>query len=340
MHKRVLVTGGAGFIGSHLCEKLLEMGYDIVCMDNYFTGHKDNIRHLLGHPNFEFIEHDIRRPFSIQVDEIYNLACPAAPIHYQRDPIKTLQTSILGINNILELASQIKRKNHKSVRVLQASTSEIYGDPIQHPQKEEHWGNVNSLGIRACYNEGKRAAESLMMDFYRERKVDIRIARIFNTYGPRIALNDGRVISNFIIQALKNKPITIYGDGNQTRSFCYVSDLVRGLIVLMEQDEFIGPVNLGNPSEFTINKLAEKILKITGSDSKIEYHKLPEDDPKQRSPDITLARQKLNWEPHINIELGLQNTIPYFKAKMNSTETNYITDFNNNKFIGHQTQNR
>ncbi len=334
MTKRVLVTGGAGFIGSHLCEELLKRGYDVVCLDNYFTGSKDNIRHLLQNPKFEFKEHDITEPLNIQVDEIYNLACPAAPIHYQRDPIKTLETSILGMSNILKLAYKIKRKNQKSVRVLQASTSEVYGDPDEkhHPQKEEYWGNVNPVGIRSCYDEGKRAAECLMMDYNRQYKVDIRIVRIFNTYGPRMALDDGRVVSSMITQALKEEPITIFGNGKQTRSFCFVQDLVRGLILFMEQDEFKGPLNLGNPHEIPITELANTVIRLIGSQSKIEFKELPQDDPKQRKPNIDKAKEILKWEPSIQLEEGLRETIEYFMHKIS------MADYVKSKMLNKQSK--
>ncbi len=303
---KILVTGGAGFIGSHLCEFLLNKGHEVICMDNFFTGSKKNILHLSPNKNFELIRHDIIQPIYIEVDQIYNLACPASPVHYQWDPIKTLLTSTVGMYNMLGIAKRCKAK------VLQASTSEVYGDPIEHPQKESYWGNVNTIGPRSCYDEGKRVAETFMSDYHRENKIDIRIVRIFNTFGPNMALNDGRVISNFAIQALKGEPITIYGDGSQTRSFCYVTDLIEGLYKMMDQD-FIGPVNLGNPSEFTILELAKKIIELTKSKSKIVYNPLPKDDPKQRQPEISLAKEKLNWEPKIKLEEGLQKTIDYFK---------------------------
>lgn len=305
--KKILVTGGAGFIGSHLCKYLLDKDHNVICMDNFFTGDKKNIISLLKNPNFELIRHDIIQPIYLEIDQIYNLACPASPPHYQRDPIKTTLTSTVGIYNMLGIAKRCK------ARILQASTSEVYGDPKEHPQKESYWGNVNCIGPRSCYDEGKRVAETLMMDYHRENKLDIKIVRIFNTYGPNMAMDDGRVVSNFIIQALKNKSITIYGKGTQTRSFCYVNNMVEGIYKMMNQDNFIGPVNLGNPIEFTIKELAEKIIKLTNSRSKIVYKELPEDDPKQRQPDINLAKSKLKWEPKIELEEGLKETIEYFK---------------------------
>jgi UDP-glucuronate decarboxylase len=303
---QILVTGGAGFIGSHLCRKLLDNGHYVICMDNFFTGSKKNIQPLLDNPNFEILRHDIIQQIYLEVDQIYNLACPASPVHYQWDPIKTLLTSTVGMYNMLGIAKRTK------ARILQASTSEVYGDPLEHPQKEKYWGNVNPIGIRSCYDEGKRAAETFMMDYHRENKVDIRIARIFNTYGPNMAKNDGRVVSNFIVQALENKPITIYGDGKQTRSFCYVSDLVDGLVKLMESKS-IGPINLGNPSEMTILELAKKIIELTGSKSKIVFKPLPQDDPVKRKPDITLAKKELKWEPKVKVDDGLKKTIEYFR---------------------------
>lgn len=312
MTKRILVTGGAGFIGSHLCEKLLNDGNDVVCLDNFFTGSKDNIRHLLSNDHFELIRHDITQEYSAEVDEIYNLACPASPPHYQYDAIKTIKTSVIGVTNMLELAMQ------SNATILQASTSEIYGDPIVHPQVESYWGNVNPIGLRSCYDEGKRCAETLMMDYHRQNNVDIRIVRIFNTYGPNMDIGDGRVVSNFIVQALRNEDITIYGDGSQTRSFCFVSDLVDGLIRMMNnKQKFIGPVNLGNPSERTILDLAKLIINLTNSNSKIVYKPLPSDDPTQRKPDITLAEKELGWIPKVGIEEGLKQTIEYFAAKIN-----------------------
>ena len=306
--KRILITGGAGFIGSHLSEKLLNDGNDVICLDNFFTGSKNNIRHLIGHNRFELVRHDVILEYLAEVDQIYNLACPASPIHYQYNPIKTVKTSVMGIINMLGLAKRCK------ATILQASTSEVYGDPHIHPQVESYWGNVNPIGIRSCYDEGKRCAETLMMDYHRQNNVDIRIARIFNTYGPKMAINDGRVVSNFIVQALKNEPITVYGDGSQTRAFCYVSDMVEALIKLMNNnDKFIGPVNLGNPHEFTILNFAELIIKLTNSNSEIIFKELPKDDPIQREPDISLAKEKLNWEPTVGIEDGLKATIEYFE---------------------------
>jgi len=307
---RILVTGGAGFIGSHLCERLLHEGHDVICLDNFFTGSKDNIIHLLDNHRFEVIRHDIVEPILLEVDRIYNLACPASPVHYQYNPVKTVKTSVMGTINLLGMAKRVK------ARILQASTSEVYGDPQVHPQKEDYWGNVNPIGIRSCYDEGKRVAETLLMDYHRQNKVDIRIIRIFNTYGPRMAENDGRVVSNFMLQALRNQDITVYGDGSQTRSFCFVSDLVDGMIRMMECDGFIGPVNLGNPVENTILEFAEKIISITGSSSKIINTTLPQDDPKQRQPDISLAKQKLGWTPSIDLENGLLSTAEYFTSRL------------------------
>ncbi|HIS54458.1 TPA: SDR family oxidoreductase [Candidatus Galligastranaerophilus gallistercoris] len=309
--KRILITGGAGFIGSHLCERLLNEGNDVICLDNFFTGSKDNIRHLLDNNRFELVRHDITKEYFIEVDEIYNLACPASPPHYQYNAIKTIKTSVLGMINMLGLAKRCKAK------ILQASTSEVYGDPLIHPQVESYWGNVNPIGIRSCYDEGKRCAETLMMDYHRQNKVDIRIVRIFNTYGPNMDLNDGRVVSNFIVQALKNEDITIYGDGSQTRSFCYVDDLIDGMIKMMNnKNGFIGPVNLGNPSERTILDFAKLIIKLTNSSSKIIYKPLPSDDPSKRQPDISLAEKELNFKPKVDIEEGLIKTIEYFKKKI------------------------
>ena len=309
--KRILITGGAGFIGSHLCERLLNEGNDVICLDNFFTGSKDNIRHLLDNNRFELVRHDITKEYFIEVDEIYNLACPASPPHYQYNAIKTIKTSVLGMINMLGLAKRCKAK------ILQASTSEVYGDPLIHPQVESYWGNVNPIGIRSCYDEGKRCAETLMMDYHRQNKVDIRIVRIFNTYGPNMDLNDGRVVSNFIVQALKNEDITIYGDGSQTRSFCYVDDLIDGMIKMMNNTNgFIGPVNLGNPSERTILDFAKLIIKLTNSSSKIIYKPLPLDDPSKRQPDISLAEKELNFKPKVDIEEGLIKTIEYFKKKI------------------------
>lgn len=311
--KRILVTGGAGFIGSHLCERLLNNGDDVICLDNYFTGSKNNIRHLIGNNRFELVRHDVINEYLAEVDQIYNLACPASPVHYQYNPIKTTKTSVMGIINMLGLAKRCK------ATILQASTSEIYGDPHIHPQVESYWGNVNPIGLRSCYDEGKRCAETLMMDYHRQNNVDIRIARIFNTYGPRMAVNDGRVVSNFIIQALKNEPITVYGEGNQTRAFCYVSDLVEALIRFMNNDEkFIGPVNLGNPQEYTILNFAKLIIELTNSNSEIIFAPLPADDPVQREPNITLAKEKLNWEPKVGVKEGLLKTIEYFSKVINA----------------------
>ncbi|MBK7995562.1 MAG: SDR family oxidoreductase [Blastocatellia bacterium] len=304
---RILVTGGAGFIGTHLCHRLIEAENEVICLDNFFTGQKNNIADLLTYPNFELIRHDITQPIFLEVDQIYNLACPASPVHYQYNPVKTIKTNILGTLNMLGLAKRVK------ARILQASTSEVYGDPLQHPQKEEYWGNVNPIGIRSCYDEGKRTAETLMMDYYRQNKVDVRIIRIFNTYGPFMHENDGRVVSNFIVQALRNKDITVYGDGSQTRSFCYVDDLVSGMIKMMEQPDFIGPVNLGNPEEYTVLELAQKIIKMVHSQSKVVFKPLPENDPTRRRPDITLAKEKLNWQPTIPVDQGLEKTIEYFR---------------------------
>lgn len=309
--KRILVTGGAGFIGSHLCEYLLGQGHEVICLDNYFTGRKANIVHLLSNPYFELVRHDVTTPYFAEVDEIYNLACPASPVHYQYNPIKTVKTSVMGAINMLGLAKRVKAK------VLQASTSEVYGDPAVHPQVEAYWGNVNPIGLRSCYDEGKRCAETLFMDYHRQNGVRIKIIRIFNTYGPRMLMNDGRVVSNFIVQALKGEDITIYGDGSQTRSFQYIDDLVAGMTRMMEADDaFIGPVNIGNPHEFTILELAEKIIALTGSASKLIRKPLPSDDPTQRRPDIRLAKERLDWEPHIQLEEGLKKTIAYFEQQL------------------------
>lgn len=305
--KNILVTGGAGFIGSHLCEKLLEQGNHIICLDNFFTGSRKNVEHLFDNREFELIRHDIIEPIILEVDQIYNLACPASPVHYQYNAIKTIKTNVLGVTNMLDLADSTK------ARILQASTSEVYGDPIVHPQKESYWGNVNPIGIRSCYDEGKRVAETLMMDYHRQHKVDIRIIRIFNTYGPRMAQNDGRVVSNFIVQALKNEDITIYGDGSQTRSFCYVDDLVRGMISLMNAENFMGPVNVGNDGEYTILDLAKMIIELTNSSSKLIFKPLPSDDPCQRKPDLSLAKEKLEYAPTVNVKDGLIKTIEYFQ---------------------------
>jgi UDP-glucuronate decarboxylase len=307
VRKRILVTGGAGFLGSHLCEQLLERGHDVLCVDNYFTGAKDNIVHLLDNPYFEVLRHDVTFPLYVEVKEIYNLACPASPVHYQFDPVQTTKTSVHGAINMLGLAKRVKAK------ILQASTSEVYGDPDVHPQTEQYHGNVNTIGPRACYDEGKRCAETLFFDYHRQHKLNIRVARIFNTYGPRMLPNDGRVVSNFIVQALQGKPITVFGDGSQTRSFCYVDDLVCGLIALMDApDSVTGPINLGNPGEFTILDLAQKVIDMTGSRSKIDFHPLPQDDPTQRCPDITKAREHLNWQPVTPLQEGLKKTIAYF----------------------------
>jgi len=307
--KRILVTGGAGFIGSHLCDRLLSEGNEVICLDNYFTGSKKNIIHLIDKPYFEIIRHDIIMPFYIEADEIYNLACPASPVHYQYNPIKTVKTSVMGTINMLGLAKRIRAK------LLQASTSEVYGDPKIHPQPEDYWGNVNPIGIRSCYDEGKRCAETLCMDYHRQNKVKVKIIRIFNTYGPRMHPNDGRVVSNFIVQALQNKPLTVYGDGSQTRSFQYIDDLLEGMIRMMNTpDEITGPINLGNPSEYTILEMANKIIELTGSKSKIIFNPLPQDDPVQRKPDITCAKKILDgWEPLLPLEEGLIKTIEYFK---------------------------
>ena len=308
--KKILVTGGAGFIGSHLCDRLLREGNDVICLDNYFTGSKDNIRHLLGNDHFELVRHDVINPYHAEVDEIYNLACPASPPHYQYNPIKTIKTSVMGAINMLGLAKRTRAK------ILQASTSEVYGDPAIHPQVESYWGNVNPIGIRSCYDEGKRCAETLFMDYHRQNGVRIKIIRIFNTYGPRMNPNDGRVVSNFIVQALKGEDITIYGDGTQTRSFQYVDDLIEAMIRMMATgDDFIGPVNTGNPGEFTMLELAQKIIELTNSKSRIVYRPLPDDDPRQRKPNITLAKEKLDWEPGIRLEEGLKRTIAYFEGK-------------------------
>ncbi len=308
--KRVLVTGGAGFLGSHLCDRLIQEGHEVICVDNLFTGSKENIRHLMDHPNFEFIRHDITEPLTIEVDQIYNLACPASPPHYQYNPIKTAKTSVLGALHMLGLAKRVR------ARILQASTSEIYGNPIVHPQPETYWGNVNTIGIRSCYDEGKRMAETLFFDYHRENGVDIRVIRIFNTYGPRMNPYDGRVVSNFIVQALKNEDITVYGNGQQTRSFCYVDDLIEGMYRMMNCENFTGPVNLGNPGEFTMLELAKKIIELTGSSSKLVFRPLPSDDPTQRKPVIDLAREKLDWMPRVALGEGLQMTIDYFRKTL------------------------
>jgi len=311
INKRILVTGGAGFLGSHLCDHLVTQGHDVICLDNFFTGTRNNISHLFDRPNFELIRHDLVEPILLEVDEIYNLACPASPIHYQFNPVKTVKTSVMGAIHMLGLAKRVKAK------ILQASTSEVYGSPVDHPQKETYWGNVNCIGIRSCYDEGKRCAETLFFDYHRQNGVNIRVARIFNTFGPRMHPNDGRVISNFIVQALSNRDITIFGDGSQTRSFCYVSDMVDGLIRMMNgSDDFLGPVNLGNPRESRIIDVAKKIIEMTGSTSKIVFKELPADDPEQRQPDITLAGERLQWEPFVGLEEGLRKTIAYFNRKM------------------------
>ncbi len=312
LKERVIITGGCGFLGSHLCERLLDMGHEVICVDNCFTGSKRHVRHLLGHPNFEFMRHDITFPLYVEADQIYNMACPASPIHYQFDPVQTTKTSVHGAINMLGLAKRVK------ARILQASTSEVYGDPEVHPQTENYWGRVNPIGTRACYDEGKRCAETLFFDYHRQHQLSIKVARIFNTYGPRMHPNDGRVVSNFIVQALENKPITIYGDGSQTRSFCYVDDLVDGLIRLMNsRDGLTGPVNLGNPSEFTILELARKVIDLTGAKSKIVHEPLPQDDPRQRKPDISLARKELDWQPGITLDQGLKSTVAYFDQLLN-----------------------
>ena len=306
--KRILVSGGAGFIGSHLCTRLVNEGHDVICLDNFFTGSKDNIKHLMGNHHFEVVRHDVTYPYSAEVDEIYNLACPASPIHYQHDPIQTAKTSVMGAINMLGLAMRLDAK------ILQASTSEVYGDPIIHPQPESYWGNVNPVGYRSCYDEGKRCAETLFMDYYRQNQTRIKIIRIFNTYGPRMLPNDGRVVSNFIIQALNNEDITIYGDGKQTRSFQYIDDLIEGMVRMMDtEDDFTGPINIGNPNEFPVHELAERVIRMTGSTSKIVFKPLPTDDPKQRQPDIKLAKEKLGWQPTVELEDGLKRMIEYFK---------------------------
>lgn len=305
--KRTLVTGGAGFLGSFLCEKLLDQGHEVIALDNFYTGSRKNISHLLDHPSFELIRHDIVEPILLEVDWIFNMACPASPIHYQYNPVKTVKTSVMGAINMLGLAKRVR------ARILQASTSEVYGDPEIHPQQESYWGSVNPIGLRSCYDEGKRVAETLMMDYHRQNQVDIKLVRIFNTYGPRMHINDGRVVSNFIVAALKEEPLEIFGDGEQTRSFCYVSDLIDVILKMMNKDDFIGPVNIGNPGEFTIRELAEKILKLTGSRSKIQVKQERSDDPVRRRPDISLAREKLGWEPSVDLEEGLGKTIEYFE---------------------------
>jgi len=307
---RILVTGGAGFIGSHLCERLIGEGHDVICLDNFFTGRRENIFPLLDNPRFELVRHDVIEPILLEVDQIYNLACPASPIHYQYNPVKTVKTNVMGTINMLGLAKRVK------ARILQASTSEIYGDPLVHPQTEEYWGNVNPIGLRSCYDEGKRLAETLMMDYHRQNNVDTRIARIFNTYGPRMLENDGRVVSNFVVQALRGEPLTLYGEGNQTRSFCYVDDLVEGLIRLMNADGLHQPVNLGNPREFTIKQLGEQVMKICGRQSDFKFLPLPEDDPRQRKPDITTAQRALGWSPTVPLPQGLERTVQYFRERV------------------------
>jgi len=310
--RRVLVTGGAGFLGSHLCERLITDGADVLCVDNFFTGSKENVAHLIGHPRFELMRHDVTFPLYVEVDQIYNLACPASPIHYQFDPVQTTKTSVHGAINMLGLAKRVK------ARILQASTSEVYGDPEVHPQREEYWGRVNPIGIRSCYDEGKRCAETLFFDYHRQHRLEIKVMRIFNTYGPRMHPQDGRVVSNFIVQALQGQDITIYGDGQQTRSFCYVDDLIEGMVRLMNsRADFTGPVNIGNPGEFTMLELAEKIIRLVGGHSKLVYKPLPEDDPKQRQPDITLAKEELKWTPTVSLEDGLKETIAYFRKLLN-----------------------
>lgn len=309
---RVLITGGAGFLGSHLCDRLIKEGYDVLCVDNYFTGRKSNIAHLIGNPYFEALRHDVTFPLYIEVDQIYNLACPASPVHYQFDPVQTTKTSVHGAINMLGLAKRVK------ARILQASTSEVYGDPVVHPQPEGYWGHVNPIGPRSCYDEGKRCAETLFFDYHRQYNLDIKVIRIFNTYGPRMHPNDGRVVSNFIVQALKGENITIYGDGSQTRSFCYVDDLIEGFVRMMNSEPgFTGPVNIGNPNEFSMLELAEKVLRLVGGKSKLAYHPLPTDDPRQRQPDISLAKDKLSWAPEVQLEDGLKETVEYFRRLLN-----------------------
>jgi UDP-glucuronate decarboxylase len=324
--KSILVTGGAGFLGSHLCERLINAGHEVVCLDNFFTGTKRNVEHLIAHPRFELMRHDVTFPLYIEVDEIYNLACPASPIHYQNDPVQTTKTSVHGAINMLGLAKRLK------CRILQASTSEVYGDPSQHPQREDYWGNVNPVGPRACYDEGKRCAETLFFDYHRQHHLEIKVARIFNTYGPRMHPNDGRVVSNFVVQALRGEPITIYGEGHQTRSFCYVDDLISGLVRLMESpNSFTGPLNIGNPLELSMNELAELVLELTGSKSNLVYLPPPQDDPKQRQPDITLANDRLDWRPTVQLREGLKQTISYFdrllSRHMNSADSESDFEF-------------
>ena len=310
---RILVTGGAGFIGSHLCERLLGEGHEVICLDNFFTGRRENIFSLLDNPRFELVRHDVIEPILLEVDQVYNLACPASPIHYQYNPVKTVKTNVMGAINMLGLAKRVR------ARILQASTSEVYGDPLVHPQTEDYWGNVNPIGLRSCYDEGKRLAETLMMDYHRQNQVDTRIARIFNTYGPRMLEDDGRVVSNFVVQALRGEPLTLYGEGSQTRSFCYVDDLVEGLIRLMNADDLHQPVNLGNPGEFTIKQLAEEVRRICGSDSELTYLPLPEDDPRQRKPDITTAQSVLGWIPKVPLAEGLERTVQYFRERVQNS---------------------
>ena len=317
---RILVTGGAGFIGSHLCDRLLEGGHEVICLDNFFTGDKKNIAHLLKKPGFELMRHDLVNPVMVEVDRVYNLACPASPVHYQYNPVKTVKTNVLGTLHVLGLAKRV------GARVLQASTSEVYGDPRVHPQTEDYWGNVNPIGRRSCYDEGKRLAETLMMDYHRQNKIDVRIVRIFNTYGPRMTFDDGRVVSNFIVQALTGKDLTVYGDGSQTRSFCYIDDMVEGMIRMMDQDDFIGPVNLGNPEERTILDIARKIIEITGADSKVTHSALPSDDPVRRRPDISLAREKLGWSPAMDLDEGLRRTIDDFRVRLGGSRILHAAD--------------
>lgn len=310
---RILVTGGAGFIGSHLCERLLGEGHDVICLDNFFTGRRENIFQFLDNPRFELVRHDVIEPILLEVDQIYNLACPASPIHYQYNPVKTVKTNVMGAINMLGLAKRVR------ARILQASTSEVYGDPLVHPQTEAYWGNVNPIGLRSCYDEGKRLAETLMMDYHRQNRVDTRIARIFNTYGPRMLEHDGRVVSNFVVQALRGEPLSLYGEGNQTRSFCYVDDLIEGLIRLMNTEDLHQPVNLGNPGEFTIKELAEEVRRICGSKSELTYLPLPEDDPRQRKPDITTAQTVLGWIPKVPLAEGLERTVQYFRERVQNS---------------------
>jgi UDP-glucuronate decarboxylase len=317
--KRILITGGAGFLGSHLCEYFVEQGADVLCVDNFFSGSKNNIRHLLADPHFELIRHDVIHPLFVEVDRIYHLACPASPIHYQYNAIKTVKTNVMGTINMLGLAKRTE------ARILLASSSEVYGDAQVHPQTEDYWGHVNPIGPRSCYDEGKRVAETLMMDYHRQNGTDIKIVRIFNTYGPRMAVDDGRVVSNFIVQALQNKPLTVYGDGRQTRSFCFVTDLIAGLVAMMEIEDFTGPVNIGNPEEFSVGELAQRILSLTGSKSEISYNPLPQDDPVQRCPDISLAKKRLRWKPQIPLDEGLKKTIPHFQKILGLAERRKTT---------------